>query len=80
LVVIINNAPGGRLHYEILLVGPAYFICLGCDAGLLFFAIQLDRQSGRASRPAPCPVDAFAWGRSLIYGDAELVKEIQSRL
>jgi hypothetical protein len=49
LVLIIKSAPGGQLNYEILLVGPVYFICLGCDAALLFFAIQLDRQAGRPS-------------------------------
>jgi hypothetical protein len=49
LVVITKNAPGGHLNYEILLVGPAYFLFLGCDAALLFFAIRRDRKSGRTS-------------------------------
>src|SRR5262249_49088931 len=49
LLVIIKCMPRGQLNYEILLVGPVYFTGLGCDATLLFFGIQLDRESGRAS-------------------------------
>jgi Ca2+/H+ antiporter len=51
LFVIVKSAPGGHLNYEILLAAPAYFICVGLDAALLFVAIRLDRKSGRASLP-----------------------------
>src|SRR5262249_5628956 len=60
LVVITKNAPGGQLNYEILLVGPAYFLCLGCEAALLFLATHLDRDSGRASLPVALVVVILA--------------------
>jgi hypothetical protein len=61
-------------------LGPGEYVR---ETGVIPRGVVVVRQwntAAEAREAAGSKKDAFAWGRFLIYGDAELVKEIQGRL